>query len=842
MRKTEKLAMFIQLITTNLKNRKRTKNYGCLFVLFLLLTLNHSLFAQTHPEIDSLKALYKNATADTLKIQLLRKIGIQYEMRDFDSALYFYNKGIEIAEAKNLRIEKAKTIINIGFAYLYGKRSETSIDYLLKGLEVYQTVGDKKGEMDTYYNLGTFAGTFEHFADAIRYFEEAVILGEELQDTIRLAMIYNNLGLMYQYAGIHDKAVENQLNALKMKEAVNDKTTYITRINIGVNYNSQKQSEKAIEHYQKALSLLEQQEFDNPKAKALCYNGIGEAYQNNNEMEKAVSFFEKAYHLYSKNRDKNGMARYFMRIGNIYLEKNKLDSAAQALQNAMDEYPETGGSKKLKASLLASMANLELKLSEQNNNKRRQHLDKSITYALEMKNIAGELGSISLINESTELLYKSYKLRGNTEKAMQFVEIFINTKDTIYNRQKLKTINELQIRYETQQKEQQIKHLDAKQKLNAANAKRNFWIAVLVSAVAAVILILLIVMVRSRMKIRKKNKQIDTQYSILKKSNIKLQQLSEFKRDMTAMLVHDLKNPLNVILNRSNQKGNEKSVESINRPAYQMLSLVSNILDTQKLEETKLKPEITTFSIRKAFKNSRKNLQLLANEKEIELINNIPAGVFVKADQWLTVRIFENLLSNAIKHTPVNGTVTANAVIGDVNSGKSGFLRVEITDTGSGIPQNEIEHIFEKYYQVENRSFGAIRSSGIGLAFCKLAIEIQSGKIGVDCNEGKGCTFWFTLPVAEVSTTPVDDAVTNDKQGEGKKGVQVQTALTPEEKEMIKDALIKLQNTDLNYFTEIKKVLADLKNHPNKNIKKWCDEVTKAVMQFNDKKYKELIS
>jgi signal transduction histidine kinase len=98
--------------------------------------------------------------------------------------------------------------------------------------------------------------------------------------------------------------------------------------------------------------------------------------------------------------------------------------------------------------------------------------------------------------------------------------------------------------------------------------------------------------------------------------------------------------------------------------------------------------------------------------------------------------VIRNLFVNALKFTPDNGTIHT-----EVKSTEKG-ARLSIQDTGLGIPSHYIRKVFDKFVQVESREY----SAGLGLAFSKLAVEAHGGQIGVESEEGKGSTFWFTLP------------------------------------------------------------------------------------------------
>lgn len=117
-----------------------------------------------------------------------------------------------------------------------------------------------------------------------------------------------------------------------------------------------------------------------------------------------------------------------------------------------------------------------------------------------------------------------------------------------------------------------------------------------------------------------------------------------------------------------------------------------------------------------------------------------PVPVMVNCDAMLVTRVIANLVGNAIKFAPEGGPVTITV------EEKGTGAKVRVVDTGRGIPREYHAKIFEKFWQVEARQHRNCPSTGLGLTFCKLAVEAHGGVIGVESEVDKGSTFWFTLP------------------------------------------------------------------------------------------------
>jgi signal transduction histidine kinase len=117
------------------------------------------------------------------------------------------------------------------------------------------------------------------------------------------------------------------------------------------------------------------------------------------------------------------------------------------------------------------------------------------------------------------------------------------------------------------------------------------------------------------------------------------------------------------------------------------------------------------------------------------------------ADEDLVRRVLVNLVANAMKFTRSDGTVTLCATRADASDSDGDSIRISVSDEGEGIPHEDHERIFEKFGQVESRRAGRKMSTGLGLTFCKLAVEAHGGRIWVDSEIGTGSTFHFTIPL-----------------------------------------------------------------------------------------------
>jgi K+-sensing histidine kinase KdpD len=241
-------------------------------------------------------------------------------------------------------------------------------------------------------------------------------------------------------------------------------------------------------------------------------------------------------------------------------------------------------------------------------------------------------------------------------------------------------------------------------------------------------------------------------YAQLAKQHAYLQELERQRDTYVHMLVHDMRSPLMAILCHLEvleacgaQKLNEEDVMSLqaaNHSAHKLSRMVSTVIDLSRMEHAQLPLKSQTVTVHELFQSAKAQvLDPLSVRRVTEQIRD--GCPTVVCDCELSVRIVANLLANAIKYS----SETSGIVMGAATDPRGG-VRLWIKDQGPGIPSEEQEKIFQKFKVSPNVKHEGVSSTGLGLAFCKLATEAQGGTIGVESEPGCGSRFWFTLPVA----------------------------------------------------------------------------------------------
>jgi signal transduction histidine kinase len=246
---------------------------------------------------------------------------------------------------------------------------------------------------------------------------------------------------------------------------------------------------------------------------------------------------------------------------------------------------------------------------------------------------------------------------------------------------------------------------------------------------------------------------IDARTEALQWANEDLKRANQAKTRFFSVINHEMRSPLTAIigytgllLSQPEMSADDKEmVEMVSKNGERLLDLVNDILDVSRLEDGRMTLVRRQMDIGAAVQQTLAVVQPMAQEKRIDVHIDIPSTVPpVYADPKRVGQILTNLLSNALKYTPDTGWVI---VSGDPN-GREGMVEVTVSDSGIGIPADQLPTIFDRFSRVERAEIHDTVGTGLGLSIAKGLIEAHGGEIWVESEEGEGTSFHFTLPEA----------------------------------------------------------------------------------------------
>jgi len=243
-------------------------------------------------------------------------------------------------------------------------------------------------------------------------------------------------------------------------------------------------------------------------------------------------------------------------------------------------------------------------------------------------------------------------------------------------------------------------------------------------------------------------------------ANRELDQASKTKDEFLAHTSHELRTPLNSILGFTklildglckDRDEEQELLRDVYASAQHLLGIVNDILDLGRIEAGKMSLHIESLNPRDVLDSTIPLVSVQATEKALNLVDDTRRQKLplVRADEVRFRQILLNLLSNSVKFTP-QGSVTLRSDL----ASHPGFLRIEVEDTGIGIPEEKREAVFQKFVQVNVAQVRRQGGSGLGLAITRKLVQLMGGEIGLDNGAGdRGTLVWFTLPLAAGSAT-----------------------------------------------------------------------------------------
>ncbi len=253
--------------------------------------------------------------------------------------------------------------------------------------------------------------------------------------------------------------------------------------------------------------------------------------------------------------------------------------------------------------------------------------------------------------------------------------------------------------------------------------------------------------------LRKKRDELELayveRYRELSEANRRLKELNRLKDEIIAVCSHDLRAPLQVLLGHgrllleSDVTAEQKmSTEAIIRQGKKILNLVESLLERGKGDVARLSIEPRVLDVASLCKDSVSELQILASERGVQLRADAAEGLSLIGDELKLHEVLQNLVTNAIHHAKNAGIVWVKATRLVRPDGDA--ARIVVQDDGQGIAADELPLVFDRY-----RHGGGAKGTGLGLAICKEFVELHGGEIWAESPPGGGCSFIFTLPLAQ---------------------------------------------------------------------------------------------
>ena len=703
--------------------------------------------------------------------------------------------------------------------------NKASKDFARRAIQFFEAKKDPANQADAYGNLGIAYRSAGQYDSALYCYQQALDVYKIIKNKNGESRSLSNMAVIYQKRGDFRKAAELFLYALKIKREFADKGgESVVLQNLAKVHQAMKAYQDAKNYYQQAFKNWET--LGNKRLMAKTYHDIGAIYQAQNLYDTAVDYYNKSKSLATAIGAKKSTILSLHSIGTIHHRLKAYDSAAVYYQNAL-RVDTLAGYVEEKAQIQYALAKTYGALGKES---------QSLQLVKAAYESAQAIGLVEVMRNTSELLARLYAKKKDYEKAFAYHKTFKAYSDSIFNSDNIKRITQLESEY-TFEREKETLLADQEKEALAYEAdlqSKQAWLYAVVG-IGLAVCVLAIVYYRSLQRKKKANALLSEQYqqineqkqvlsqqsASLKAVNEELKELSKAKEGLTHMIAHDMKNPLNTIMLCAHGISESSNFEQthIEMASKQLLQMITNMLDVQKMEETTPQLKLSDIEADQLISNATKEVNQLAQAKSVTLSIAVDDYALLNVDQDMFVRVLVNLLTNAIKYSPSNSNV---AIAAKYEEAQAIF---SISDQGPGIPATYQAHVFDRYWQADAAKSGLAQSTGLGLAFCKLAVTAHNGHIEVFSEAGQGATFVVTLPAK--AYVPLENALTPTD-------IISDLILAPERDKVLEFA-DRFSGLEIYQVSQLLMIMEEMESEGIDS--KWKTMIKSAIEHCNEKEY-----
>ena len=600
-----------------------------------------------------------------------------------DSAAIVLQLGLKLSQSLNDAYLEAKGLYRQCRRFINANAMDSAQQALDKALYIFEQLGMQKDIAACYIYYCRIYQRVGDFPEALNYGLRALRINEALKYNPGISRAYNLVGNVYLRTRNLDEALSNFSRALAIDSVMNNRAWIAgDLLNMGAVYQKKRNQEMALDRYRSALNISRQ--LGDKATQRVLLTNIGSTLRAKGKLDSSILYLNKALVIARK----YNIERAHL-LNDIVETCLKLDKPEAAKNYAI----------------------LATKAAE-----REQNLDQ-LQYAWLM-------------------LSRTHEALGDYHSAYNAMAKYAILKDSLLNKEKIRVLNHLKIKYGSEKKEQVITQLT--QEKAAARFRRNTY---LVSGILVAI-ILLLLFNRQRMKSRKNRILYE-----------KKKELEQIKTTFFSNISHEFRTPLTLILGPIHSlreaTDNSQIVRQLNtmeHNAQRLLSLIDQLLYLSKLESGKLELSHSRQDIGTLIRGNVMNFSSLAASRKIDLSVNTSFGSLVMDfDKEKMETIFINLLSNAFKFTPDGGSIHVSVEIAEQKD--EDILVVHVRDSGAGIAEKDIPYVFDRYYQGEEGQKSFRAGSGIGLAMVKELVQLHRGAIEIFSKPGEGTALKISIPM-----------------------------------------------------------------------------------------------
>lgn len=622
---------------------------------------------------DSLVQVINSDVHDTVKTKTYIQLGKSFEESDFDSALYYYQAGLKLAQSSTMEdFPKFNgiTLENIGFAYFYNTDDiEKPIAYLKEAMVSHQEAGLSEELSKTEFNLATFYSNLSMYDSAVYHYDQVVERNKRNGTSIEMATSLSSSGLNSFYLRNLDKAAASLLESIRYSQKTGDTSRiYAPYLNYGLVLKEQKEYEKAKQYMRASQALLK--DIDHARGIALTYINIGQVLILQDSLDAAFQSFTDAWSY----QEKLGFSKvdYYNNVAWIEREKGDYRKYHEYALEAVKTIPK-GYAPKSEADVYGTLVEAKILLADSVyfdlTNQKRALYREALPYAERGWHLADSVNSGNVKLEMADVLTTVNSRLGRHEEALKYSQIARELSDEINDQARIDAIARMTTEFETEQVENENALLQEAQKRQTAQLKQQRYLIIGGLVVLLLIIALALIIQRNRLKLQKANakveKSLEEKELLLKEIHHRVKnnlQVVSSLLDLQSRGIEDEK-ALSIFMEGQNRV---KAMALIHQKLYQNEDLAT--IDFAEYAEQLMGELASVYSDSNGVKTSVK-----AGEKtHFDIDTAIPLGL-----------ILNELISNAYKYAFTEGKGEIKVSLESLENGKH---QLTVTDSGQGLP------------------------------------------------------------------------------------------------------------------------------------------------------------
>lgn len=655
----------------------------------------------------ALKTAKENGDRELISDGLNSVANALYMMGHYKKAMELYKKSLDLRIKVKNHLKAGHSNHNMGQAFLQQKLFSEAISCFTEAAKHY-----RKAEAHNFTAIAyqIIASTYNRLNDknkALEYSLKALGILQDNHITESLPEVYITIGIIHKELKNYELAEEYCWKAYKIWEELGDSLNLMVAINdLGIIFDQKGNQEMALQFYNKLLEYS--RKVNDSYWIATALNNIGFSYIKIGQIDKGIDAYLQSLPIAKKNNDYNSYLNTCNNLASAYMKKGNLAASAHYLNIVRSNF--------------------------------------------------NRLTDLSYIVETYELLGKLYATMGNFKKAYRYKTLQLQYYDSLYQTQQIKSITEMQTRFETENREKEIELLKKSNEIRQLELAKQRNIKNLLS-LASILLLLIVVFVfyilyiyrKTNKILDQKNRDLEITNKKLMDSELHLQELNATKDKLFSIIAHDLKNPFNALIGFSDlldknynflsDEERKEYISIVNDSGQALFRLLDNLLQWARTQTGTMTYIQETINVLQIVQTEVSYLKTNYERKNININLEINDELTVYADRNSLATTIRNLLSNAIKFTEPGGNITIRGKIEDEHA------LISVSDSGIGINEDNFEKLFRLDGSFSTKGTANESGTGLGLLLCKEFIEKNNGRIWAESNKDKGTTFFFTLPL-----------------------------------------------------------------------------------------------